>query len=93
MVKCLLHVYYFTHKMFFTFCRKHKWNKINAKSLTTLRQKYRKYAREYETDLAAFRANPDAPDSESEMKEAEDEDSDFETDMDSNTFKKESSTK
>lgn len=73
--------------------RKHKWNKINAKSLTTLRQKYRKYAREYETDLAAFRANPDAPDSESEMKEAEDEDSDFETDMDSNTFKKDSSTK
>jgi len=49
-------------------------SKMSAKSLTTLRQKFRKYAKDYETDFATFRENPDAPDSEGE-EEKDDQDS------------------
>jgi len=41
-------------------------SKMSAKSLTTVRQKFRKYAKDYEADMATFRENPDAPDSEGE---------------------------
>jgi len=46
-------------------------SKMSAKSLTTLRQKFRKYAKDYETDMATFRENPDAPDSEGEEEKEE----------------------
>ena len=52
-------------------------SKNNAKSLTTLRQKYRKYAKDYESDIAVFRENPDAPDSDAEVEhDDQDDDSD-----------------
>ena len=49
-------------------------SKNNAKGLTTLRQKYRKYAKDYEADIAVFRENPDAPDSDAEVEHDEQED-------------------
>lgn len=68
-------------------------SKNNAKGLTTLRQKHRKYIRDYEADLAVFRENPDAPDSDAEV-EVQDPDDDDDSDnelMDAAIFKKESS--
>lgn len=55
-------------------------SKNNAKGLTTLRQKYRKYAKDFESDIAVFRENPDAPDSDAEVeREDPEEDSDDDT--------------
>lgn len=45
-------------------------SKNNSKSLATLRQKLRKYNKDFESDIANYRANPDAED---EDKEEEDE--------------------
>lgn len=39
-------------------------NKNNSKSLGSMRQKLRKYLKEFEEDLAKFRENPDQPDDE-----------------------------
>lgn len=59
-------------------------SKNNAKGLTTLRQKYRKYAKDYEADIALFRENPDAPDSDAEVERDDQEDeSDDDNFMDS----------
>ena len=32
---------------------------MNAKSMTTLRQKLKKYSRDFETDLEAYKKSPD----------------------------------
>ncbi|XP_078681381.1 eukaryotic translation initiation factor 3 subunit C-like [Branchiostoma floridae x Branchiostoma belcheri] len=37
-----------------------KLNKVNSKALTTMRQKLRKYNRDFEADIASYRENPDA---------------------------------
>ncbi|XP_068242028.1 eukaryotic translation initiation factor 3 subunit C [Palaemon carinicauda] len=67
-------------------------SKNNARGLTSLRQKYRKYARDFEADLALFRENPDAPDSDAENEVAyQDDDDDSDNNMDAETFTKESS--
>lgn len=71
------------------YCRKNM-SRNNAKSLTTVRQKYRKYAKDFEEDLKVFRENPDAPDSEGEA-EREDAEDDSDVDdhaMDAPSFKK-----
>jgi translation initiation factor 3 subunit C len=39
-------------------------NKINAKSLTTLRQKLKKYSRDFEKELEEYKENPDASEDE-----------------------------
>nr|CAD7602280.1 unnamed protein product [Timema genevievae] len=41
-------------------------SKNNSKFLTSIRQKLRKYTKEFEEDMAKFRANPDHPDEEEE---------------------------
>ena len=51
-------------------------NKGNAKSLATLRQKLKKYNREFEEDIAKYRENPD----EGEGDEADDEEDDDDDD-------------
>ncbi|NXF56429.1 EIF3C factor, partial [Oceanites oceanicus] len=62
---------------------KKKMNKNNAKALSTLRQKIRKYNRDYETHIANYKQNPEqsdedeekkSRDSEGEREEEEDED-------------------
>lgn len=51
-------------------------SKNNSKSLASLRQKFRKYVKDFESDFAKFRENPDLPDQEEDQKEEEDVDSD-----------------
>ena len=63
-------------------------SKNNAKSLTTLRQKYRKYAKIHEDDIAVFRENPEAADSDLEV---EQEESDAESDDEIPTTDRETS--
>ncbi|XP_031699817.1 eukaryotic translation initiation factor 3 subunit C isoform X2 [Anarrhichthys ocellatus] len=51
---------------------KKKMNKNNAKALSTLRQKIRKYNREYETEIASYKEDPQESADEEEEKEAGD---------------------
>ena len=51
-----------------------KMNKNNSKSLGAMRQKLRKYIKEFEDDMAKFRENPDEPDEEVTKDDASDED-------------------
>lgn len=44
-----------------------KMNKTNARSLTTIRQKLKKYSRDFEKDLENYRANPDEGDFDDEL--------------------------
>ncbi|XP_058830814.1 eukaryotic translation initiation factor 3 subunit C [Topomyia yanbarensis] len=48
-------------------------SKNNSKSLGTLRQKFRKYIKEFESDLKKFRESPDAADDDEEEEEKKDE--------------------
>ncbi|XP_060568402.1 eukaryotic translation initiation factor 3 subunit C-like [Ruditapes philippinarum] len=48
-----------------------KMNKINAKSLTTLRQKLKKYSRDFEKELEEYKENPDASEDELDAGEGE----------------------
>lgn len=41
-------------------------SKNNSKSLTSLRQKMRKYIKDFEEEITKFRANPDQADEEEE---------------------------
>uniref|UniRef100_A0A1L8DS53 Eukaryotic translation initiation factor 3 subunit C n=1 Tax=Nyssomyia neivai TaxID=330878 RepID=A0A1L8DS53_9DIPT len=50
-------------------------SKNNSKSLGTLRQKFRKYIKDFEEELTKFREAPDLDDEEEEEKVVEDEDS------------------
>lgn len=59
-------------------------NKVNAKSLSTLRQKIRKYNKEFEDQVTEYRENPDAEggdmlDDGEEQQESDDDDGGWET--------------
>lgn len=43
-------------------------SKGNSKALTSLRQKLRKYTKDFEKEIAKFRENPDLPDDDEEAK-------------------------
>lgn len=43
-------------------------SKGNSKALTSLRQKLRKYTKDFETEISKFRENPDLPDDDDERK-------------------------
>uniref|UniRef100_A0ACB8EV88 Eukaryotic translation initiation factor 3 subunit C n=1 Tax=Sphaerodactylus townsendi TaxID=933632 RepID=A0ACB8EV88_9SAUR len=51
---------------------KKKMNKNNAKALSTLRQKIRKYNRDYETQITSYRQNPEQSADEDEEKKSDD---------------------
>nr|XP_060636532.1 eukaryotic translation initiation factor 3 subunit C [Anolis sagrei ordinatus] len=51
---------------------KKKMNKNNAKALSTLRQKIRKYNRDYETQITSYRQNPEQSADEDEDKKSDD---------------------
>eukprot|EP00064_Thunnus_orientalis_P015771 superscaffoldBa00002989_g15830 len=59
---------------------KKKMNKNNAKALSTLRQKIRKYNRDYETEIAAYKENPQESADEEEEKGPEDSGSSSDSD-------------
>ncbi|XP_015512443.1 eukaryotic translation initiation factor 3 subunit C [Neodiprion pinetum] len=65
-------------------------SKNNSKSLTSLRQKIRKYIKDFEEDITKFKENPDQEDEDEEEKAEEAEESDGEEDR-ANAFKKASS--
>lgn len=44
-------------------------SKNNSKSLATLRQKLRKYNKDFEADIVSYRENPDAEDEEKDDEE------------------------
>lgn len=52
-----------------------KMNKTNAKSLTTLRQKLKKYNRDFEKEIEEYRENPDEGDIDDDLDIMDDEDS------------------
>lgn len=68
----LLFVYFY--EIIFIFCSKNL-SKNNSKSLGTLRQKVRKYIKDFESDLAKFREAPDQDDEDEEEKPEEEEES------------------
>lgn len=69
-------------------------SKNNSKSLATLRQKVRKYIKDFEEDLGKFRESPDQDDDEEEEKpEEESESSEDEAPAKVVTFKKEEKEK
>lgn len=43
-------------------------SKGNSKALTSLRQKLRKYTKEFDAEISKFRENPDLPDDDDEKK-------------------------
>uniref|UniRef100_A0A4W4GNB9 Eukaryotic translation initiation factor 3 subunit C n=1 Tax=Electrophorus electricus TaxID=8005 RepID=A0A4W4GNB9_ELEEL len=59
---------------------KKKMNKNNAKALSTLRQKIRKYNRDFETDIASYKENPEQSADEEEEKEGAESGSSSESD-------------
>ncbi|XP_005093913.1 eukaryotic translation initiation factor 3 subunit C isoform X2 [Aplysia californica] len=56
-------------------------SKNNAKGLSTVRQKIKRYNREFETELAAYRENPDTGDIDDEGEEEEEKDEDSEEEV------------
>lgn len=70
-----------------------KMAKNNAKGLTTMRQKLRKYVKDFEEEMAQFRENPDDLDSDGEPDEGADLEpgSDYDEDLGPATFRKEAS--
>ncbi|XP_049614214.1 eukaryotic translation initiation factor 3 subunit C isoform X1 [Syngnathus scovelli] len=61
---------------------KKKMNKNNAKALSTLRQKIRKYNRDYETEITAYKENPQESADEEEDKGPDDSGSSSDSDGD-----------
>ncbi|XP_027052968.1 eukaryotic translation initiation factor 3 subunit C-like [Pocillopora damicornis] len=62
-----------------------KLSKVNARALATLRQKLRKYNKDFEEDILKYRENP-VPSGESDQEESGSEDEDDDDDDDRNDF-------
>lgn len=75
-VRCLVEMEDFINEVWDDRIGRKNLSKNNSKSLASLRQKFRKYVKDFEGDLAKFRENPDLPDQEEDQKEDEDLDSD-----------------
>ncbi|XP_056325223.1 eukaryotic translation initiation factor 3 subunit C isoform X2 [Danio aesculapii] len=73
---------------------KKKMNKNNAKALSTLRQKIRKYNRDFETEIASYKENPEQSADEEEEKDdigsgsSESDDDDDDDDITAKSFMK-----
>eukprot|EP00057_Strongylocentrotus_purpuratus_P032301 XP_787192.3 PREDICTED: eukaryotic translation initiation factor 3 subunit C [Strongylocentrotus purpuratus] len=78
-IRCLVELEEFVNELWED---KKKLNKANAKSLSSLRQKLRKYMKELDAQITKYKDNPDAEDKEEEEREVEkkDEESDSEED-------------
>lgn len=62
--RCLVELEDFINEMWEDRDGRKNLSKNNGKSLASMRQKLRKYVKEFEEDLTKFRANPDMPDDE-----------------------------
>lgn len=65
-VRCLVELEDFISEMWEDREGRKNMSKNNSKSLTSMRQKLRKYNKDFEEDIAKFRENPDMPDDEEE---------------------------
>lgn len=75
-IQCLVEVETFLNELWEDREGRKNLSKNNSKSLSTLRQKMRKYVKDFETDMAKFKENPD---DEEEDEEAEEKSSDEES--------------
>lgn len=75
-VRCLVEMEDFINDVWDDRVGRKNLSKNNSKSLASLRQKFRKYVKDFESDLAKFRENPDLPDQEEDQKDDKDVDSD-----------------
>lgn len=64
--RCLVELEDFINEMWEDKEGRKNMSKNNSKSLASIRQKLRKYVKDFEEDLAKFRENPDQPDDEEE---------------------------
>ncbi|XP_019877854.1 eukaryotic translation initiation factor 3 subunit C isoform X2 [Aethina tumida] len=78
-LRCLAEMEDFINEMWEDREGRKNMSKNNSKSLASMRQKLRKYLKDFEEDVAKFRENPDQPDDEEEEEKHEaDQDSDNE---------------
>ncbi|XP_058800849.1 eukaryotic translation initiation factor 3 subunit C [Phymastichus coffea] len=75
-VRCLVEMEDFINEVWEDREGRKNMSKNNSKSLTSLRQKLRKYNKDFEEDIAKFRENPDQEDEEDEKAEEADSDDD-----------------
>jgi len=79
-IRCLVEMEDFINDMWEDRDGRKNMSKNNSKSLSSMRQKLRKYLKDFEDDIAKFRENPDQPDEEEEEEKREPElDSDSDT--------------
>ncbi|XP_049766697.1 eukaryotic translation initiation factor 3 subunit C [Schistocerca cancellata] len=86
-IRCLVEMEDFINEMWEDREGRKNMSKNNSKSLTSLRQKLRKYNKEFEDDISKFRENPDQDDDEEEDVKEDEGDSE-EDEKPSATFKK-----
>ncbi|XP_012288654.1 eukaryotic translation initiation factor 3 subunit C [Orussus abietinus] len=87
-VRCLVEMEDFISEVWEDRDGRKNMSKNNSKSLTSLRQKLRKYNKDFEEDIAKFRENPDQGDDEEDEKVAEDSDKSSDEEDSAITFKK-----
>ncbi len=81
-IKCLVELEDFVNDVWEDREGRKNMSKNNSKSLATLRQKLRKYNKDFETDISAYRENPDVYDEEKdEDLESEEEESSSDSDI------------
>lgn len=67
-IRCLVEMEDFINEVWEDRDGRKNMSKNNSKSLSTLRQKLRKYNKDFEDDIVKFRENPDLDDDEEEEK-------------------------
>lgn len=67
-IRCLVEMEDFINEVWEDREGRKNMSKNNSKSLTSLRQKLRKYNKDFEEDIVKFRENPDQDDDEEEEK-------------------------
>jgi translation initiation factor 3 subunit C len=69
--RCLVEMEDFINEMWEDREGRKNMSKNNSKSLASMRQKLRKYIKDFEEDISKFRENPDQPDDEEEEEKRE----------------------
>lgn len=85
-IQCLVEVETFLNELWEDRDGRKNLSKNNSKSLSTLRQKMRKYIKDFEADVAKFKENPDEEPEDEEAEEKSEDESD--EDVGPATFRK-----
>lgn len=81
-LRCLVEMEDFINEVWEDRDGRKNMSKFNSKSLGSLRQKLRKYNKDFEEEITKFRENPDLPDEEDEKEKDKEADSDMDSDSD-----------